>query len=121
MPTTPTRVLIAALATVICCGALASSAGASTYASHVMLFSGEDFFGASFVASVTSVSAASSGTAYSGTWISNSSGARASADAFCASPGCVAQLSWSGAKPSGYGTAHNHGNASPSYFNGVIN
>jgi hypothetical protein len=60
----------------------------------------------------------STGTAYSGVWFANSSGTRVSADTYCSSPGCHATHSWFGPYPSGFGVIHNHGNASPSYFNG---
>jgi hypothetical protein len=62
----------------------------------------------------------STGTAYSGVWLANSAGTRTSADTYCNSPGCHATHSWFGPYPSGYGVIHNHGNASPSYFDAGV-
>jgi hypothetical protein len=115
------RAIAATVAATLACAVVAPTAFASsTFAHHVQLYSGGSYFGAPYVGSVVAVSVVSYGTAYSGTWISNSSGARVSADAYCNTPGCIVQIGWPGAKPSGYGTAHNHGNASPSYFEGLI-
>jgi hypothetical protein len=62
----------------------------------------------------------STGTAYSGVWLANGSGVRVSADTYCSSPGCSATESWFGPYPSGFGVVHNHGNASPSYFDAAV-
>lgn len=119
MTRAPLRTLIAAAA-IVCCGASAASASAANYATHVQIFAGDSYFAAPFTSPVNTVSNQSYGTAFSGTWISNSSGVRVSADNFCSTAGCTAMIAWSGSQPSGYGTAENHGNASPSYFLGVI-
>jgi hypothetical protein len=120
----PTRVLVATVAVL---GGLALSATAAmattTFAHHVEIYSGNHWAGTPYVGAVTAVSVQSYGTAYSGTWINNTTGTggtRVSADAYCNTPGCLIQIGWPGPKPNGYGTAHNHGNASPSYFEGVI-
>ncbi|HEY1539468.1 MAG TPA: hypothetical protein VGF63_08735 [Solirubrobacteraceae bacterium] len=114
------RTLIAA-ATVACCGTFAASASAATYANHVQIFAGDSYFAAPYTSPVSTVSNQSYGTAFSGTWISDSSGVRVSADNFCATAGCTAMIGWSApSQPSGYGTAENHGNASPSFFQGLI-
>lgn len=52
--------------------------------------------------------------------VTNSAGTRVSADNYCNAPGCAASKSWSGPYPNGYGAAHDHGNASVSYFTGYI-
>lgn len=123
MNRTRLRALLVAAVTLVCCGTFAASASAYTFANHVKLYSGNHYAGPPYLGAVTAVSAGSHGTAYSGTWINNttgSGGTRVSADGYCNTPGCIVQIGWSGAKPNGYGTAHNHGNASPSYFSGAI-
>ncbi|MTD47471.1 hypothetical protein GKE82_25035 [Conexibacter sp. W3-3-2] len=50
----------------------------------------------------------------------NSSNARISADAYCNSPGCSVYINWYGPYPSGFASIHNHGNASPSYFDSWV-
>lgn len=107
----------------ICCGAFVATASASTFASHVKLFSGQHYAGPPYLGAVTAITVSSYGAAYSGTWINDSvgyGGTRVSIDNYCNTPGCVVQIGWAGSKPNGYGTAHNHGNASPSYFEGAI-
>lgn len=67
------------------------------------------------------VNAFSHGVAYARTYVTNSSGVRSSADSYCRSPGCAATYDWgNGPYPHGFGAAHNHGNASLSYFTGYI-
>lgn len=107
-----------------CCGAFAASASATyTFANHAKLYSGQHYAGPPYLGAIDAVSVRSHGTAFSGTWINDSTGyggARVSADNYCNSPRCIVQIGWVGPKPNGYGTAHNHGNASPSYFTGLI-
>jgi hypothetical protein len=93
------------------------------FANHVAIYSGNSYqAGVGFNQNnYTQVSTYSDGTAWSGTWIANSSGTRVSQDNYCSfAPGCEAEVDWplSCPCPSGYPVAHNHGNASPSFFEG---
>jgi hypothetical protein len=125
---TRARKLSAAIAAILACGALAGTAsdafaGSGTYASHYgPLASGADQpAGASFfVTSGTFQDGISTGTAFTAIWFVNSSQVRISAEAFCETAGCYTSQSWSGSFPSGYPIVHNHGNASPSFFNGTV-
>lgn len=95
-------------------------AGSENFAAHVgPVYSGQSWTNwGIWHYRYTLIAAASSGTAYSGAWLVNSSGVRQSAAAYCNTPGCTAYETWSGPYPQGYPTLHNHGNASPSWFYG---
>ena len=123
------RLMLAALvaAAMVTCTAVVPSANAALaiYASgYGPLPSGQSFVNLAIHETWDDIQAQSTGTAYSGVWITRFSGGspyRASADKYCETPGCVAYEGWLGSRPVGYPTLHNHGNASPSYFNGSGN
>jgi hypothetical protein len=99
-------------------------AGTAFYASHAgPIYSGKEYVNVDFYdPSWVDIEAHSTGSAFSGVWISQFSGGtavRVSADRYCTSAGCSAYEGWFGPYPSGYPTLHNHGNASPSFFDGV--
>lgn len=62
----------------------------------------------------------STGVAYAGVYVVNSAGTRTSADAYCNYVGCTANINWFGPYPGGFAAVHNHGNASPSYFDAGV-
>ena len=115
--------LIAALGLALA-SATGAWAGSGQYADHYgPLYAGYDMpaFASFWVWDGWYINGWSTGSAYSGVWFVNSSQQRVSADAWCDyAPGCTAEYSWGGPYPDGYPIVHNHGNASPSYFNGVV-
>lgn len=105
-------------------GAQPAAATSYFYANHYgPLTAGysQPAFASIYVLNVRAMNGQSTGSAFSGVWVVNGSQVRVSEDAFCTSPGCVAGNAWPGARPDGYPIVHNHGNASPSYFNGSAN
>ena len=118
-----TKSVIVALCAGVALAASAPAASAADYlfANHVgPIYSGGDYnSGWPYLGAVTAISGASTGTAYTQVWV-HLGGVRVSAKGSCNWAGCTAFAAWSGSYPNGYGTVHNHGNASPSYFNGVI-
>lgn len=98
-----------------------ASTGPYYYASHYgPLYSGQtSAIGGPLASPITYVAGYSVGSAYSGVWVDNYLSQRITADAYCSSPGCVAAEGWAASSSiTGYPVVHNHGNASPSYFDG---
>lgn len=99
----------------------AAPAGAVTFLNHVQINAGSIAQGpASTYGSPFAMTVQSYGQAYSGVYVSNGGGVRVSEVSYCSSPGCQAQIGWPGARPTGYPTGRNHGNASTSFFQGVV-
>jgi hypothetical protein len=116
-------ILLGAAASASTMAAPAAADFIETFANHAgPLNSGQTFVNAGISRSTyTEIGGGSTGTAYTGVWISqfvNGVPVRSSADAYCSTPGCTASEIWTGPWPSGSPSIHNHGNASPSYFNG---
>jgi hypothetical protein len=121
------RVRLAAVVVVL--AAMASTVGAAgatpiTFAHHIQLNSGDHFAGPIYYGAISAMTVQSYGVAYSRTYVNSTTGyggVRVSDDAYCNWAGCPAQIGWIGPYPNGYPTAHHHGNASTSYFEGVVN
>jgi len=116
------RAATIAVAALLGTGVAAAPAAASyTFLDHVQINSGSIAQGPGWsYGSVYAMTVQSYGVAYSGAYVTNSGGARVSAVSYCSSPGCQAQIGWAGARPTGYPTGRNHGNASTSFFQGVV-
>jgi hypothetical protein len=96
-----------------------ASAYTEQFAYNTAMNSGQSYYSGTYRGSIFQVYGWAGGTAYSGVWVSNSSLARVSADAYCETNGCTANVHWTGPYPNGYPTVHHHGNAGLAYFNGT--
>lgn len=102
-------------------GVAAAPAGAAVFLDHVQINAGSIAQGPGWsYGSPFAITVQSYGVAYSGAYVTNSGGVRVSEVDYCSSPGCKAQIAWPGARPTGYPTGRNHGNASTSFFAGVV-
>jgi hypothetical protein len=119
-----TKIAAAFVVAIAAIGATSGAASAtSTFAHHIQLNSGDHFAGPVYYGAVQAMTVQSYGVAFSGTYVNSTSGyggTRVSADAYCNWAGCAAQIGWIGPYPNGYPTAHHHGNASTSFFEGVV-
>lgn len=120
----PRRALVAAPALALAMLAIAASSASAFYyqwGAHVgPLYSGQNTRDPDYHGTIYHLDGNSTGTAYSGVYVVNSSNVRVSADSYCNSPGCTANINWDGPYPAGFASVHNHGNASPSYFDAAV-
>lgn len=86
----------------------AASAVTGTYCSNVLIDAGNTCVHGTYHGSIFGVEGWSTGSAYSGVWISLN-GQRVSRDAYCETPGCYVGIFWdTGSTPNGYPALHNH-------------
>jgi hypothetical protein len=108
------RLILGALASAAIAGALstpASAGGSGVFCAGASLPSGSNCTAGTWRTSINQLWGYNTANGYTGTWVSNNSGVRVSADAYCDSPaGCDVAIFWSsGSTPNGKGTVHNHG------------
>ena len=118
------RRLIVMLCLVLAPLAIGTTSASAAYqiwaAPYGPIYSGGHAWDNTYHGTIYRVDANSTGTAYAGTYVVNSAGTRTSRDDYCNSPGCGAYVNWAGPYPAGFGAAHNHGNANPSWFEAAV-
>jgi hypothetical protein len=112
-------VLLLCILAAMAAAVASASAAVEQFAYNTPMNSGQSYYSGTYRGSIFQVYGWGGGTAYSGVWVSNSSLARVSADGYCSTNGCTANVHWTGPYPAGYPTVHHHGNAALAYFNGT--